>query len=69
MLFLGENGYRAIAHDRRDHGRTSQPWNGNEMDTYVRDTFWLQECKHRGTPQDRPSELLCAKDEESSREC
>ena len=34
MLFLGANGYRCIAHDRRGHGRSSQPWNGNEMDTY-----------------------------------
>jgi non-heme chloroperoxidase len=33
MLFLGENGYRVIAHDRRGHGRSSQPWNGNDMDT------------------------------------
>src|SRR5713101_219868 len=37
MLFLGENGYRVIAHDRRGHGRSSQPWNGNEMDTYADD--------------------------------
>src|SRR3984957_19987729 len=35
MLFLGENGYRVIAHDRRGNGRSSQPWNGNEMDTYA----------------------------------
>ena len=37
MFFLGSNGYRAIAHDRRGHGRSSQPWNGNEMDTYADD--------------------------------
>src|SRR6266851_2675210 len=37
MLFLGERGYRCIAHDRRGHGRSSQPWNGNEMDTYADD--------------------------------
>jgi non-heme chloroperoxidase len=37
MLFLGENGYRVIAHDRRGHGRSSQSWNGNEMDTYADD--------------------------------
>src|ERR1700723_841114 len=37
MLFLGEKGYRVIAHDRRGHGRSSQPWNGNEMDTYADD--------------------------------
>lgn len=35
MLFLASNGYRSIAHDRRGHGRSSQPWNGNEMDTYA----------------------------------
>jgi non-heme chloroperoxidase len=37
MLFLGQNGYRVIAHDRRGHGRSSQPWNGNDMDTYADD--------------------------------
>jgi len=37
MLFLGERGYRVIAHDRRGHGRSSQPWNGNDMDTYADD--------------------------------
>src|SRR5216684_503011 len=37
MLFLGTHGYRCIAHDRRGHGRSSQPWNGNEMDTYADD--------------------------------
>jgi non-heme chloroperoxidase len=37
MLFLGDRGYRCIAHDRRGHGRSSQPWNGNEMDTYADD--------------------------------
>ena len=34
MFFLASNGYRCIAHDRRGHGRSSQPWNGNDMDTY-----------------------------------
>jgi non-heme chloroperoxidase len=43
MLFLGENGYRVIAHDRRGHGRSSQPWNGNEMDTYADDLAALME--------------------------
>src|SRR6202140_2944174 len=43
MLFLGENGYRVIAHDRREHGRSSQPWNGNEMDTYADDLATLVE--------------------------
>ena len=37
MLFLGTRGYRCIAHDRRGHGRSSQPWHGNEMDTYADD--------------------------------
>lgn len=37
MLFLAERGYRSIAHDRRGHGRSSQPWNGNDMDTYADD--------------------------------
>jgi non-heme chloroperoxidase len=37
MLFLSERGYRCIAHDRRGHGRSSQPWDGNDMDTYADD--------------------------------
>jgi non-heme chloroperoxidase len=37
MLFLASKGYRCVAHDRRGHGRSSQPWNGNEMDTYADD--------------------------------
>ncbi len=37
MLFLASNGYRCIAHDRRSHGRSSQSWNGNDMDTYAND--------------------------------
>jgi non-heme chloroperoxidase len=37
MLFLASRGYRCIAHDRRGHGRSSQPWDGNEMDTYADD--------------------------------
>jgi non-heme chloroperoxidase len=37
MLFVACKGYRAIAHDRRGHGRSSQPWNGNDMDTYADD--------------------------------
>ena len=48
MLFLAARGYRCIAHDRRGHGRSSQPWGGNEMDTYaddlaaLLDTLWMQ---------------------------
>jgi len=37
MLFLAGRGYRCIAHDRRGHGRSSQPWDGNEMNTYADD--------------------------------
>jgi non-heme chloroperoxidase len=37
MVFLGARGYRCIAHDRRGHGRSSQPWNGNDMDTFADD--------------------------------
>ncbi len=37
MLFLASNGYRCIAYDRRGHGRSSQPWDGNEMNTYADD--------------------------------
>ncbi len=37
MLFLASKGYRCIAHDRRGHGRSSQPWHGNDMDTYADD--------------------------------
>jgi non-heme chloroperoxidase len=37
MFFLASRGYRCIAHDRRGHGRSSQPWDGNDMDTYADD--------------------------------
>jgi non-heme chloroperoxidase len=43
MLFLADHGFRVIAHDRRGHGRSSQPWNGNEMDTYADDLAALME--------------------------
>jgi non-heme chloroperoxidase len=43
MLFLGERGYRVIAHDRRGHGRSSQPWQGNDMNTYADDLAQLIE--------------------------
>jgi non-heme chloroperoxidase len=42
-FFVASNGYRAIAHDRRGHGRSSQPWNGNDMDTYADDLAELIE--------------------------
>jgi non-heme chloroperoxidase len=41
MLFLGQHGYRVIAHDRRSHGRSSQTWDGNEMNTYADDLAQL----------------------------
>src|SRR5271167_2141288 len=37
MFFLASRGYRCIAHDRRGHGRSDQPWNGNDMDIYADD--------------------------------
>lgn len=44
MLFFGQHGYRVIAHDRRGNGRSSQPWDGNDMDTYVDDLAALMEA-------------------------
>ena len=44
MFFLASNGYRCIAHDRRGHGRSSQTWNGNDMDTYADDLAALVEA-------------------------
>jgi len=43
MIFLAARGYRCIAHDRRGHGRSSQPWDGNDMDTYADDLAALTE--------------------------
>ena len=43
MVFLASHGYRCIAYDRRGHGRSSQPWNGNEMNTYADDVAELFE--------------------------
>jgi non-heme chloroperoxidase len=43
MVFLASNGYRTIAHDRRGHGRSGQPWNGNDMNTYADDLAELIE--------------------------
>jgi non-heme chloroperoxidase len=54
MVFLAERGYRCIAHDRRGHGRSSQPWQGNDMDTYADDlatlvtTLDLRDAMHVG---------------------
>ena len=44
MFFLASRGYRCIAHDRRGHGRSSQPWNGNDLDTYADDLAALVEA-------------------------
>ena len=44
MFYLVSRGYRCIAHDRRGHGRSSQPWNGNDMDTYADDLATLIEA-------------------------
>ncbi len=44
MLFLADRGYRCIAHDRRGHGRSGQPWDGNEMNTYADDLATLVEA-------------------------
>jgi len=44
LVFVASHGYRGIAHDRRGHGRSSQPWNGNEMDTYADDLAALTEA-------------------------
>src|SRR4051794_28058062 len=43
MLFFGQHGYRVIAHDRRGHGRSTQTWDGNDMDTYADDLATLTE--------------------------
>jgi non-heme chloroperoxidase len=44
MMLMASNGYRAIGHDRRGHGRSGQPWGGNEMDTYADDLAALIEA-------------------------
>lgn len=44
MFFLASHGFRTIAHDRRGHGRSSQPWTGNDMDTYADDLAELIEA-------------------------
>jgi non-heme chloroperoxidase len=44
LFFMASHGFRAIAHDRRGHGRSSQPWTGNNMDTYADDLAELIEA-------------------------
>jgi non-heme chloroperoxidase len=46
MIFLASHGYRCIAHDRRGHGRSSQPWNGYDYDTFADDLATLVETLH-----------------------
>jgi non-heme chloroperoxidase len=48
MVFLAANGFRCIAHDRRGHGRSSQTWDGNEMDTYADDLAAVVEALDLG---------------------
>jgi non-heme chloroperoxidase len=43
MVFLASQGYRCVAHDRRGHGRSGQPWEGNDMDTYADDLARLMD--------------------------
>ena len=50
MFFLASRGYRCIAHDRRGHGRSSQPWNGNDLDTYADD---LARARRETRPEER----------------
>src|SRR5205807_4230942 len=51
MFFLASRGYRCIAHDRRGHGRSSQPWNGNDMDTYADDLAALANERDGAEPE------------------
>src|SRR5205085_2308482 len=44
MMFLAQNGFRVVAHDRRGHGRSSQAWSGNDMDGYADDLAALIEA-------------------------
>ena len=44
LVFLATNGHRCVAHDRRGHGRSDQPWGGNDMDTYADDLAALAEA-------------------------
>ena len=46
MLFLASSGFRCIAHDRRGHGRSGQPWEGNDMDTFADDLATVLDALH-----------------------
>jgi pimeloyl-ACP methyl ester carboxylesterase len=57
MLFFGQRGYRVIAHDRRGHGRSSQTWDGHDMDHYADDLAALTSTSRmRFTLATRPAE-------------
>src|SRR5881398_2636068 len=43
MAFLADHGFRCLAYDRRGHGRSTQPWTGNDMDTYTDDLAMIIE--------------------------
>ncbi len=64
MVYLADHGYRCVAHDRRGHGRSSQPWDGNEMDTYADDlaavleALDLKNAVHVGHPGAKASQGL-----------
>jgi non-heme chloroperoxidase len=51
MFVLASRGYRCIAHDRRGHGRSSQPWQGNDMDTYGDDLAALANERDGAEPE------------------
>ncbi len=57
MVFLADRGYRCIAHDRRGHGRSSQPWIGNDVDTYAADLAASRNsiCTTPSTSRTRPA--------------
>src|SRR5580693_9285809 len=64
MLFFGKRGYRVIAHDRRGHGRSSQTWDGHDMDHYADDLAAAKLCTTwpataRAGWRKRPSSAQC----------
>src|SRR5438034_2124703 len=78
MLFLAQNGFRVIAHDRRGHGRSSQAWSGNDMNGYADDLAALIEAldlndasvelavDSSGTSKSNPERALIARSQQSS---